>query len=324
MQAIVCKTWGPPQTLTLETLPDPTPKPNEVLLQITAAGVNFPDVLMIQKKYQMVPELPFIPGAEITGTVLQIGSEVTTLSVGDHVVALCQTGAFAQQIALPAAACFRLPATLPKEIAGTFLFAYGTSWHAILDRAALRPHETMLVLGAAGGVGLAAIQIGKMLGAKVVAAASTPEKLAICKANGADELIDYTQEDLRAAIKRTCGKAGPDVIYDPVGGPYTEPAFRSIAFRGRHLVVGFAAGDIPSLPLNLPLLKGASVVGVFWGAYVQQQPTQWAQDLEAIVQAIQAGKLTPHVSRTYTLKETPQALEDMAARKVTGKIAILP
>lgn len=323
MRAMVCEVWGGPETLVLKELPDPAPKAGEVVIRIEAAGVNFPDVLIIQKKYQVQPQLPFIPGAEISGTVVEIGEGVQHLGVGDRVAAVCQVGGFAQRIALPAAQCIQLPAALDVTQAAGFLLAYGTSWHAIRDRAALRPGETMLVLGAAGGVGLAAVQIGKALGARVVAAASSDEKLALCREHGADDVINYTHEDLRAAIKRTCA-SGPDVIYDPVGGKYSELAFRSIGWRGRHLVVGFAAGDIPAIPLNLLLLKGASLVGVFWGDYARREPAHWIQDFNAMMAQIDAAKIRPLISKTYRLEQTRQALTDMAERKVTGKIVILP
>lgn len=323
MRAVVCESWGGPEMLVLKNLPDLEARAGEVVIRVLAAGVNFPDVLIIQKKYQVQPELPFIPGAEISGEVLRVGDGVEHLRVGDRVAALCQTGGFAEQVAMPAAQCMRIPRSLDPKVAAGFLLAYGTSWHAVRDRGALQPGETMLVLGAAGGVGLAAVQIGKTLGARVVAAASTDEKLTLCKQHGADEVINYTTEDLRAGIKRTCGK-GPDVIYDPVGGKYSEAAFRSIGWRGRHLVVGFAAGDIPAIPLNLILLKGASLVGVFWGDYARREPGHWMEDFKSMMEQIEDGKLTPLISRTYSLDETPQALIDMSERQVTGKIVIAP
>lgn len=323
MRAVVCETWGEPDTLVIRDMPYIPPKAGELGLRIIAAGVNFPDVLIIQKKYQVQPELPFIPGAEISGEVLDVGEGVQGYSVGDRVAALCQMGGFAERITLPASQCLRIPKSLDPNIAGGLLLAYGTSWHAVRDRAALQPGETMLVLGAAGGVGLAAVQIGKALGAKVVAAASSDEKCNLCRKNGADDVINYTNEELRAGIKRTCGK-GPDVIYDPVGGKYSEAAFRSIGWRGRHLAVGFAAGDIPAIPLNLPLLKGASLVGVFWGEFVRREPARWAENVEEMLAEIDAGLLKPLISRVYKLDQAPQALIDMASRQVTGKIVITP
>ena len=323
MRAIVCETWGLPESLQVLEVADPQAKAGELVIRILAAGVNFPDVLIIQKKYQLVPELPFTPGAEFAGEVLSVGAGVTDFVPGDRVAALCQVGAFAEQIAMPAEQVFKIPATLNPQLAATVLFAYGTSWHALRDRAQAKAGETMLVLGAAGGVGLAAIQIGKLMGLRVVAAASTEAKLALCRENGADEGINYEEEDLRAGVKRTCGK-GPDIIYDPVGGRFAEPAFRSIAWRGRYLVVGFAAGAIPAIPLNLPLLKGASIVGVYWGNFLRFEAERWRLDFHEMVAAIEAGDLKPHVSKAYTLDETAQALDDMADRKVEGKIVIVP
>lgn len=323
MRAIVCETWGLPETLVLKNVPDPEPGPGEVVVKVLAAGVNFPDFLIIQKKYQVQPELPFIPGAELCGEVLRVGEGVQHLRLGDRIAAVCQVGGFAEQAAIPAAQCMKVPATLDPKVAAGFLLAYGTSWHAVHDRGALQPGETMLVLGAAGGVGLAAVQIGKALGARVVAAASSDEKIALCQQHGADEGINYATEDLRAGIKRTCGK-GPDVIYDPVGGKYSEQAFRSIGWRGRHLVVGFAAGEIPAIPLNLTLLKGASLVGVFWGDYARREPAHWMADFQAMMAHIEDGKLTPLISKSYPLDQTAQALTDMSERKVTGKIVVTP
>jgi len=323
MRAILCEAWGGPEGLVIKDLPDLTPKPGEVVIKIRAAGVNFPDVLIIQKKYQVQPELPFSPGAEVAGDVAAVGEGVTALKIGDRVAALCTTGGFAEQIALDAARVIKIPDSLSYEIASGFMLAYGTSWHAVRDRALLLPSETMLVLGAAGGVGLSAVEIGKAIGARVIAAASSDEKLAICREHGADETINYTTEDLREGIKRTCGK-GPDVIYDPVGGKFSEAAFRSIGWRGRHLVIGFANGEIPAIPLNLTLLKGASLVGVFWGSFTQREPQRHMQGISEMLGWMQEGKIKPRISKTYALEEAPQALLDMAARKVTGKIVITP
>jgi NADPH2:quinone reductase len=321
MRAVLCESWGGPDLLVVKEVSSPPLKAGEVLVRIRAAGVNFPDVLIIQKKYQVQPELPFSPGAEIAGEVAALGEGVTSLAIGDRVAALCTTGGFAEEIVLTAAACVKIPDSLSFETAAGFMLAYGTSWHAIRDRAALLPTETMLVLGAAGGVGLSAVEIGKAIGARVIAAASTDEKCAICREHGADETINYTTEDLRAGIKRT---GAPHVIYDPVGGKFSEAAFRSIAWRGRHLVIGFAAGEIPSLPLNLALLKGASLVGVFWGDFVRREPANNMKGISEMLGWMQEGKIKPLISKTYSLDEAPQALMDIAARKVTGKIVITP
>jgi NADPH2:quinone reductase len=324
MRAIRCHRYGPPDTLVVEILPDLHPDAGEVVIDIKAASVNFPDVLVIQNKYQFKPELPFTPGAEFAGVVREVGAGVTRLRVGMRVAAYTQQGGFAEQARAKEAACMPLPDTIDFASAAAITLAYGTSYHAIADRAALKAGETMLVLGAAGGVGLAAVEIGKALGARVIAAASSTEKLALCTEHGADATIDYSREDLRERIKALTGGNGPDVIYDPVGGEFAEPAFRSIAWRGRYLVVGFANGEIPRLPLNLALLKGASIVGVFWGQHIQREPELTAAGFRQIFEWIEAGKLRPHVTKRYTLDQTAQALDDMGNRRVSGKIVIEP
>lgn len=324
MKAIVCKAWGLPETLVIEEKADLVPAAGEIVIDIMAAGVNFPDVLIIQNKYQFKPELPFTPGNELAGTVHAVGAGVTQYKVGDKVFAFVPQGAFAQQVKVTADAVLPMAAGMDFDTAAAITLTYGTSHHAVVDRAQLKAGETMLVLGAAGGVGLAAIEIGKALGARVIAAASTAEKLAVCKEHGADVLINYTTEDLRDAIKAATNGKGPDVVYDPVGGSYTEPAFRSIAWRGRYLVIGFANGEIPKLPLNLPLLKGASLVGVFWGDYARREPAHNLAAMQELMRWLAEGKIKPHISARYALADTPQALIDMASRKVTGKIVILP
>ena len=324
MKAVVCKQWGGPETLVVEDVSLGDPKPGEVKIRVCAAGVNFPDVLMIQKKYQIQPPLPFTPGAEIAGDIIAVGEGVSHFKAGDKVVSFCGVGGYAEEVIAPATVTMPMPPGVSYDLAAVFSLAYGTSWHAVRDRALLQPNETMLVLGAAGGVGLAAVEIGKAIGARVVACASTDDKLAVCKQHGADAIINYTKEDLREAIKRECGKNGPNVIYDPVGGKYSEPAFRSIAWRGRYLIIGFAYGEIPALPFNLPLLKGASLVGVFWGEFVKREPAKNQQGLAEMMGWIAEGKLKPLISKTYSLKEAPQALMDIAARRVVGKIVIKP
>ena len=324
MKAIVCKAWGLPETLVIEEQADLLPAAGEIVIDIMAAGVNFPDVLIIQNKYQFKPELPFTPGNELAGTVHAVGAGVTQYKVGDKVFAFVPQGAFAQQVKVTADAVLPMAAGMDFDTAAAITLTYGTSHHAVVDRAQLKAGETMLVLGAAGGVGLAAIEIGKALGARVIAAASTAEKLAVCKEHGADVLINYTTEDLREAIKAATHGKGPDVVYDPVGGSYTEPAFRSIAWRGRYLVIGFANGEIPKLPLNLPLLKGASLVGVFWGDFARREPAHNLAAMQELMRWLAEGKIKPHISARYALADTPQALIDMASRKVTGKIVILP
>jgi NADPH2:quinone reductase len=324
MKAILCKAWGLPDTLVVEELPDVSPGPGQVAIDVQAAGVNFPDVLIIQNKYQFKPELPFTPGSELAGIVRTVGDGVTQVKVGDKVLVFVSQGAFAQQIVVPAHAVMPMPPELDFDTAAAVTLTYGTSHHAVVDRAQLKAGETMLVLGAAGGVGLAAIEIGKALGARIIAAASTDEKLQICKDHGADATINYSKEDLREAIKAATEGKGPDVIYDPVGGIYAEPAFRSIGWRGRYLVVGFANGEIPKLPLNLALLKGASVVGVFWGEFARREPKANLAAMRQLMGWISEGKIKPHISGRYALAETPQALKDMAARKVTGKVVVQP
>ncbi|MFC3147229.1 NADPH:quinone oxidoreductase family protein [Piscinibacterium candidicorallinum] len=324
MRAVICSQWGGPELLEVKDVPDPVAGAGEVLIDIQAAGVNFPDVLIIQKKYQMQPPLPFTPGAEIAGVVRAVGEGVSHVKPGDSVIAFAGLGGFAQAVSVKAELVMPMPPGVPFELAAAFSLAYGTSWHAVRDRAALKAGETMLVLGAAGGVGLAAVEIGKAIGARVIACAGSDEKLAVCRQHGADETINYDSEDLRERIKALTGGKGPDVIYDAVGGKYAEPAFRSMAWRGRYLVVGFAAGDIPNLPLNLPLLKGASLVGVFWGEFAKREPKANLAGMMEMMGWMREGKLKPLISKTYSLDEAPQALADMAARKVVGKIVIKP
>jgi len=324
MKAIVCKDWGPPDSLELQDLPDLVPEAGEVVVDVRAAGVNFPDVLTVQGKYQYRPELPFTPGNEFAGTVRAVGEGVSHFKAGDKVIGFARSGAFAEQVRAPADVLMPMPPDMDFDIAAAITLTYGTSHHAVVDRGQLKAGETMLVLGAAGGVGLAAIEIGKALGARVIAAASSPEKLEVCRAHGADVLIDYSKEDLREALKAATAGRGPDVIYDPVGGPYTEPALRSIAWRGRHLVIGFAAGEIPKLPWNLMLLKGASVVGVFWGEFARREPKANVAAMREMLGWMAEGKLKPLVSQRYALAETAKALNDMADRKVTGKVVIVP
>ncbi|MFZ6720234.1 NADPH:quinone oxidoreductase family protein [Undibacterium sp. Ji49W] len=324
MKAVICKDWGLPDTLVIEDLADVVPGQGQVAIDVKAAGVNFPDVLIIQNKYQFKPELPFTPGSELSGVVRAVGEGVSHVKVGDKVIAFVGNGAFAQQVVVPAHAIMPMPPGMDFDTAAAITLTYGTSHHAVVDRAQLKAGETMLVLGAAGGVGLAAIEIGKALGARVIAAASTDEKLAICKQHGADHTINYSTEDLREAIKAATEGKGPDVIYDPVGGIYAEPAFRSIGWRGRYLVVGFANGEIPKLPLNLTLLKGASLVGVFWGEFARREPKANLAAMRELMTWLHEGKIKPHISGRYALKDTAQALNDLAARKVTGKVVIQP
>jgi len=322
MKAVLCKQFGPPESLVIEDLPSPVPGPGETVVTVKAASVNFPDVLIIQNKYQYKPPLPFSPGSELSGVIKSVGEGVKGFKAGDKVIAFTTYGAFAEEVKVDATRLVPMPEGMDFKSAAAFLLTYGTSDHALRDRGQLRANETLLVLGAAGGVGIAAIEIGKALGAKVVACASSDDKLAVCKAHGADEIINYTGEDLRERIKAITGGKGVDVVYDPVGGPYSEPALRSIAWRGRLLVVGFAAGDIPKLPLNLALLKGAAIVGVFWGDFARREPQGFADSVRQLGAWFRDGKLKPHVSASYPLARAVDALKLMAARKVKGKVVL--
>jgi NADPH2:quinone reductase len=322
MKAVLCKQFGPPDSLLVEDLPSPRAGPGEVVISVKAASLNFPDVLIIQNKYQFKPPLPFSPGSELAGVVKEIGPGVQGWRAGDKVIAFTTYGAFAEEVKTDASRLVPLPEKMDFVTGAAFLLTYATTDHALRDRAALAAGETLLVLGAAGGVGLAAIEIGKALGARVIACASSEEKLAVCRSHGADATINYATEDLRERIKALTEGRGVDVVYDPVGGPYTEPAFRSLAWRGRHLVVGFAAGEIPKLPLNLALLKGASVVGVFWGDFARRQPKEFAQSIGQLARWYADGKLKPHVSHTMPMEKAAEALKLMAARQVTGKLVL--
>ncbi|HRO58166.1 MAG TPA: NADPH:quinone oxidoreductase family protein [Burkholderiaceae bacterium] len=324
MKAVLCKEWGLPETLVIEDVPSPVAGPGEVLIEVHAAGVNFPDTLIIQKKYQFQPELPFSPGGEVAGVVKAVGEGVKNCKPGDRVIGSNTWGGYAQELVVKAERVIPIPDQMDFVTASAYVLAYGTSLHALKDRARLAAGETMLVLGAAGGVGIAAIEIGKAMGARVIAAASSEDKLALCRERGADETINYASEDLRERLKALTGGKGPDVIYDPVGGTYSEPAFRSIAWEGRHLVVGFAAGDIPKLPLNLMLLKSASLVGVFWGAFLQRDQAVTRQHMHDLFELYVSGKVKPPITKTYKLTEAPQALRDVMERRVKGKVAILP
>ncbi len=322
MKAVVCREFGPPETLVVEDLPSPKPGRGEVVVSVKAASLNFPDVLIIQNKYQFKPPLPFSPGSELAGVVKELGEGVSAWRAGDRVMAFTTYGAFAEEVKVEANRLVPLPTKMSFEEGAAFLLTYGTSDHALRDRAALAAGETLLVLGASGGVGIAAIEIGKALGARVIAAASSDEKLAVCREHGADVAINYATADLREQIKINTQGKGIDVVYDPVGGPYSEPAFRSLAWRGRLLVVGFAAGDIPKLPLNLALLKGASLVGVFWGDFTRREPERFAASLRQLARWYEEGKLRPHVSTTFPLEKASEALKLMAARQVKGKVVL--
>ena len=324
MRAVLCQQWGPPDQLIVGEVVPREPKAGEVRIRIKAAGVNFPDALIVQGKYQLQPPFPFTPGAEVAGDVISVGAGVKHFCAGDRVAAFCGIGGFAEEVVASACVVMPLPADMGYPLAAAFFLAYGTAWHALRDRAQLNANETLLVLGAAGGVGLAAVEIGKAIGARVIAAASTRAKLDICKQRGADALINYESEDLREALKRLTNGNGPDVIFDPVGGTFAEPAFRSIAWRGRYLVIGFAAGPIPALAWNLPLLKGASITGVFWGEFVKREPLANLAGIAELHGWMHDGKIRPLISRTYAFDEAPQALNDLLARRAAGKLVIVP
>ena len=322
MKAVVCVEHGLPERLVVQEVETPVPGRKQVRVRVHAAGVNFPDSLIIQNLYQFKPPLPFTPGSEAAGVIDMIGDEVDDLHVGDRVVAMTGNGGYAEAVIANRAQVVLIPGDMPFDIASGFTMTYGTSHHALKQRARLQPGETLLVLGAAGGVGLAAVELGKLMGAHVIAAASTEEKLQVCRDYGADETINYTTANLKDEIKRLTGGKGVDVIYDPVGDRYAEPAFRGMAWNGRYLVVGFAGGEIPSLPLNLPLIKGASIVGVFWGAFTQAEPEMHRANMNELIAWYAQGQLKPHISKHFTLDEGPAAIRWMMDRKATGKVVL--
>ncbi len=323
MKAVLCKQHGLPETLVVEDVPSPAPGPKQVVIRVKACGVNFPDTLIIQNLYQFKPPLPFSPGGELAGVVEAVGEDVKHIAVGQPVLAFTGWGGFAEAVLADAKQVVPLPPGLDMAVAAAFMMTYGTSLHALADRAQLRAGETLLVLGAAGGVGLAAVELGKKMGARVIAAASTDEKLAVCREHGADELINYETEDLRERIKALTDGKGVDVVYDPVGGKYAELALRSTAWKGRYLVVGFAAGDIPKIPLNLPLLKGCAIVGVFWGDFAAREPHANMANGMQLFQWLMKGELRPLISQRYPLEKAAEALRALMDRKVTGKIVLV-
>ncbi|MEL0130798.1 MAG: NADPH:quinone oxidoreductase family protein [Betaproteobacteria bacterium] len=322
MKAVLCKSHGMPDTLVVEDVPSPDLTEGQVLISVKACGVNFPDTLIIQGKYQFKPDLPFSPGGEVSGVIKAVGDGVTNVSVGDRVIAFSTWGGFAEELAVDANRLIRMSDKMEFEKASAFILTYGTSYHALKDRANIQPGETLLVLGASGGVGLAAIQLGKAMGARVIAAASTKEKLDVCAANGADELINYSSEDLRARVKEITQGAGVDVIYDPVGGPLSEKALRDMSWRGRFLVVGFAVGEIPKVPLNLALLKGCSIVGVFWGDFTRREPALNEANNQELMRLFEAGKISPHIHKVYPLTQASEALNELLDKKVSGKVVL--
>ena len=323
MKAVLCKAYGPPESLVIEDIEPLKPGKGQVVISVKACGVNFPDTLIIQGKYQSRPPFPFTPGNEVAGIVKEIGEGVERVMVGDQVMAFTGLGGFAEEVVADAAHLIPMPRGMDFITASAFVLTYGTSHYALKDRAQLKPGETLLVLGASGGVGLAAVELGKVLGAHVIAAASTSEKLEVSKQHGADEVINYGTEDLKDRVKQLTGGKGVDVAFDPIGGNYSEPVLRGMAWKGRFLVIGFAAGDIPRIPLNLPLLKGCSIVGVFWGAFTEREPEHNSENLQELLTWFSEGKLKPHISTTYPLESAAQALNDIMNRKVTGKAVLV-
>lgn len=321
MRAVICKEFGPIETLVVEEIADPVPAAGDVLIDIRAAGVNFPDGLMVRGEYQMKPPRPFTPGNEVAGVISAVGPGVEDRHVGQRVVALCGLGGFAEKVTAPADRTLPIPDSMDFNTAGGFMLVYGTSMHALADKARTKAGETLLVLGAAGGVGLAAVEIGAAMGMRVIAAASTDEKLALARAHGAEIGINYTTSDLKAELKRIV-PLGVDVVYDPVGGPLTEAAVRGMAWGGRLLIIGFANGEIPKLPLNLLLLKEGEAIGVFWGAFTQRDPARHAANTEQLMRWVAEGKLRPHIGGAYDLVHVKDALADVMERRAHGKIVL--
>ena len=324
MKALLCREFAPLDALRVEEVPEPTAGTGEVVLDVRAASVNYPDALMVQGKYQVRPELPFIPGFECAGTISSLGSDTGDLYLGMRVVGLAAHGAFADRVALPAAAVVPIGDTLPFATAAVMPMTYGTAYHALKDRAALAAGETLLVLGAGGGIGTAAIELGKLMGARVIAAASSHEKLAVASQLGADDTLLYTQADWRDQLKAMTGRHGVDVVCDPVGGDYAEPALRSTGWGGRYLVVGFATGEIPRLPWNLPLLKGSSIIGVFWGEFRRRETEQCMAQLRWLLEQARMERLKPAISARYPLADAVRPLRDVYERRVVGKLVLEP
>ncbi|RIK09070.1 MAG: NADPH:quinone oxidoreductase [Acidobacteria bacterium] len=322
MRAVLCKEYGPPESLVVESVDDPVAKSGQAVIDVAACAINFPDVLAIEGKYQFKPPMPFSPGAEVSGIISDVGSGVENVAVGDAVFASPGFGGLAEKVVVNAESCVPVPDGIDLVHASAFMYAYGTSQHALVDRGHIQPGESLVVLGAAGGVGLAAVELGELLGARVIAAASTEEKLALCREYGASETINYVEEDLKKRMRDLTGGLGADVVYDAVGGPYAEPALRSMAWNGRYLVVGFAAGDIPKIPLNLLLLKGCQAVGVFWGAFVAREPERHKANVEQLMTWWSEGKLRPHVSKTYPLEHAGEAIRLLADRGALGKVVV--
>tara|TARA_B100000959_G_scaffold243697_1_gene267162 strand:- start:1512 stop:2486 length:975 start_codon:yes stop_codon:yes gene_type:complete len=324
VKALYCRAFGPETDLTVEEIDTPVPAAGEVLVSVEAAGLNFPDLLCVRGEYQFKPPLPFVPGSEGAGVVTALGADVSGVSVDDRVCFNGLSGAFAEEIAISASAVTQIPDSMPFEQAAGLTVVYSTSYYALKQRAGLQSGDTLLVLGAAGGVGLSAVELGAAMGARVIAAASSDEKLAVAAEHGAQAGINYATEDLKNRIKEITEGAGANVIYDPVGGELAEAAFRGIAWEGRHLVIGFACGTIPKLPLNLPLLKGAAAVGVFWGAWTKREPEAHKQNMAELFELFTEGAIQPHVSSTYSLDQFLDAFGEVSGRRAVGKVILTP
>jgi NADPH:quinone reductase len=324
MRAIICRSFGPPESLVLEEVDDPSPGEGEVIVEIEACAITFPVMLMIEDKYQVKANLPFCPGGDVGGVISAVGLGVTDLHVGERVLAGTGVGGLADRVVVRREQVIPVPDHVDLVAASGFLYAYGTSLHGLKDRARIEPGESLLVLGAAGSVGLAAVELGAQMGARVIAAASTDERLALCKERGATETVNYGREDLKTRVRELTDGAGADVVYDVVGARFSEPALRSTAWGGRFLVVGFAAGDIPRIPLNLVLLKGCAVVGVWWGEYAKREPLRYRQDVAELVAMLGDGRIRPHVWATYPLEQAGAAMREVADRRAIGKVVVVP
>ena len=324
MRALVCKDFAPYDQLKVEEVPEPDLGEGMVMIDVKAAGVNFPDILLVEGKYQMKPPTPFVPGMEAAGVVSKLGEKVQGVEEGQRVIVATMLGAFAEKVPAHFSQIVPMPDSMSYEEGAALTTIYGTSYHALKDRAKLKEGETVLVLGAAGGVGIATVQLAKAMGAKVIAAASSDEKLAFAKENGADETVNYTSEDLKAKVKELTGGKGVDVVYDPVGGDFAEPALRASGWDARYLVVGFASGPIPKIPLNLALLNSRNIMGVFWGAWVGREPKANAQNMKEIFDFFEAGKIKPQISASYRLDDVQKAFEDLMERRVKGKVVLTP
>jgi NADPH2:quinone reductase len=322
MKAVLCRQYGGPDLLTVEDVPSPRPKAHEVVVAVHAAAVNFPDTLIIANKYQLKPSLPFSPGGEVAGTIIEVGAEETDFAVGDRVIAVCGFGGFAERVVVPRTRVVHLDDAVPMDAAAALILTYGTTHYALQERARLMRGESLLVLGAAGGTGMSAVQIGKLMGARVIAAASSEEKLSVCREHGADATLDYSKNDLRESVMRLTSGRGVDVVYDPVGGAYTEPALRSMAWGGRLLVIGFASGEISRPPMNLPLLKGCSIVGAYYGGFAEHESTRHLELLKDLMRWLANGQIRPVITVRRPLEEAALALQEIASRRAIGKIVL--